>query len=490
MAPDARTSQKHASVSAQAVREAPEKVLPVSEGGAVGRREDAFYARLMPAWRVRVRQWLVRSLEREMGGLQRIQETYRTPWRDEYFVKTSLLGTHTFFMLFLPLWYWFGLPEVGRGLLYVLALGAYATGAFKDAFSVPRPFSPPVTRLSVGSHALEYGFPSTHSSNACSMALFCAANLVERNTGEMSWLNPLGLAACAVFAWSVVFGRLYTGMHSRADVLTGSSIGIAIWWLHHRYAAALDGVMAGSGWKGTLGSAGALFLLLSTHPEPAEPCPCFEDTVAFLSVVQGAMIGLSWAPRVRPTSTVGWGWGSPEEVAVWSAGVGGKLVGGISAILVWRIVAKHICHAILPPIFRLFARAHLVLPRRGYQVATEYDVYPEEPKLDPVPSILDLPALVEDAAVSSAATSSSSLAPPSTSSRRARPTVADRKPPISPTSGSASSAPHHTHSSANGGEEHKDVDVLTKVVVYAGIGWIATIALPSLFETLGVSVWR
>jgi len=89
--------------------------------------------------------------------------------------------------------------------------GGYATSVLKDAFSVPRPYSPPVVRLSVGSHALEYGFPSTHSSNACSMALFAGETLLSKFELEVVG-KAVAFAGLAVFAWSVVFGRLYTGM--------------------------------------------------------------------------------------------------------------------------------------------------------------------------------------------------------------------------------------------------------------------------------------
>ncbi len=43
------------------------------------------------------------------------QTRCRTPALDVYFVQTSLLGTHTFFMTFIPMWFWFGYGNVGRG---------------------------------------------------------------------------------------------------------------------------------------------------------------------------------------------------------------------------------------------------------------------------------------------------------------------------------------------------------------------------------------
>lgn len=43
----------------------------------------------------------------------------RSPWLDTYFVYTSSLGTHTFFMTALPACFFFGYIDLGRG--YVLA---------------------------------------------------------------------------------------------------------------------------------------------------------------------------------------------------------------------------------------------------------------------------------------------------------------------------------------------------------------------------------
>lgn len=123
------------------------------------------------------------------------QKRIRTPWLDTYFVYTSSLGTHTFFMTLLPALYFFGYPETGRGyvepcisyrrlqyadnqqypspiicqcsprfawiirlchehwrtifrIVQVLAAGVYFCSLVKDLICCPRPFAPPVTRLS------------------------------------------------------------------------------------------------------------------------------------------------------------------------------------------------------------------------------------------------------------------------------------------------------------------------------------------------------
>ena len=43
------------------------------------------------------------------------QNALRTPWLDAYFVYSSTLGTHTFFLVFLPIFFFFGYDETGRG---------------------------------------------------------------------------------------------------------------------------------------------------------------------------------------------------------------------------------------------------------------------------------------------------------------------------------------------------------------------------------------
>jgi dihydrosphingosine 1-phosphate phosphatase len=44
----------------------------------------------------------------------------RTPWLDQYFVFTSSLGTHTFFMTGLPACFFFGYDQFGRGCVYLI----------------------------------------------------------------------------------------------------------------------------------------------------------------------------------------------------------------------------------------------------------------------------------------------------------------------------------------------------------------------------------
>lgn len=82
---------------------------------------------------------------------------------------------------------------------------------------LPRPLSPPVHRLSMSkSTSLEYGFPSTHSTNSISVALFVVAVTCESVSPEARALIKLG---AIVYAGSVVMGRIYCGMHTFTGTL-------------------------------------------------------------------------------------------------------------------------------------------------------------------------------------------------------------------------------------------------------------------------------
>lgn len=105
--------------------------------------------------------------------------------------------------------------------------------------------SPPVHRLTMSpSVALEYGFPSTHSTNSISVALFLISMACEKLAPE-SPARLISVIACTFYAVSVVFGRIYCGMHTItgtdtlkqivgmcAQFLNLISLFRLYWWIH------------------------------------------------------------------------------------------------------------------------------------------------------------------------------------------------------------------------------------------------------------------
>lgn len=246
----------------------------------IGILGDAVYDEYLPPLVARIRRALVRSLRRESDFLAWHQSKVRTPFLDRFFVYTSLFGTHSFFLIFLPTSFWVGNHVFARGLVNTLAFGVYLSSAIKDLLCVPRPYSPPVTRLTIGSVHLEYGFLSTHSTNSVGMALYiylwvaAMRDVVAPDSLYQSRLWEVGLF---LYSISVVYGRVYAGMHSIVDCLAGSALGAAITLVQWYGFDIFEAALATPGWRVPAVLVPACLFMVHVHPQPLDDCPCFED---------------------------------------------------------------------------------------------------------------------------------------------------------------------------------------------------------------------
>ena len=200
------------------------------------------------------------------------------------------------------------------------------------------------------------------------------------------------------YALSIVWGRLYCGMHGFFDVITGSALGAFLALIQCQYGESLDRWLHG----GDLGHMWLLILiilvLVRIHPEPADDCPCFDDSVAFAGVVIGCEYGVwhfaqtsySWSQPTLGTvpfdlQRMGWG------VAIL------RIVVGVLVIFTWRGVTKPLLLKILPPIFRVIDHFGLTLPRRFFTPASEYKTIPRQEHDDNViPPAREIPHLLSN----------------------------------------------------------------------------------------------
>lgn len=334
-----------------------------------GLRGLSHYERRLPRWRYRLRQWLIPLVRGETPYLARMQDALRSPVLDSYFAITANLGTHTFFMTALPICFWCGYPDLGIALVHMLATGVYLSGFAKDLVCLPRPLSPPLQRITMsGSAALEYGFPSTHTTNAVSVAVFCLYNLWATGDEYSPLTFKLLVLACVCYATSISIGRMYCGMHGFFDVVFGAAVGVLITSLRVAYGLAFDTWIIGAGWTRPTFAVVILALSVRFHPEPADNCPCFDDSVAFIGVVMGCALGnwhyaqLMTGPE-RPTNGLATIYNYSNRDISKSAG---RLVGGIVVIFIWRAVMKPLLLRVLPPIFRFISHYGLNIPRRYF----------------------------------------------------------------------------------------------------------------------------
>ncbi|KAF8918287.1 phosphatidic acid phosphatase type 2/haloperoxidase [Mucidula mucida] len=291
------------------------------------------YDKHLPRWRARMRAVLVKAVANESRFIAHIQERMRTPLLDAYFTYSSILGTDSFFILSLPVFFFFGHDDLGRGLLIVLAIGGYASSFLKDLFCSPRPFSPPVTRLTVMNHHLEYGFPSTHTTHSASIALYLCLNTAVPYYWTLS-----------IYACTIIFGRVYLGMHTFTDCAVGLALGAL--------AVGIQGLPVIQRWESWVFRGGVeVPLVLILVPMPADECPCFDDAVLSGAVALGSLIG-RWAVGVRDRSAdiimpgSGWAFSKgewvrvPGDAVLWWEIAALKMLVGIVLVFTWRMIAK------------------------------------------------------------------------------------------------------------------------------------------------------
>ncbi|KAI9703826.1 MAG: hypothetical protein M1836_007596 [Candelina mexicana] len=283
------------------------------------------------------------------------------------------------------------------GLIHILASGVYVSGFIKDLLCLPRPLSPPLTRITMsGSVALEYGFPSTHATNAVSVATYALIMLHSPNSNINPTIRLVLESAAYCYAFSIVLGRIYCGMHGFLDVLIGSVLGALLSMIQCVYGDAMDAFMYSSTWTAPLLVASVIIVLVRIHPEPADDCPCFDDSLAFGGVMFGVELGnwhfaaspLAWdypVPATVPFSLNDLGW--PKTIA--------RILLGVLVVFAWREIMKPTLLRWLPPLFRVVEKLGLSLPRKFFVQASEYKKVPPHLKDDNVmPSVSELPSLI------------------------------------------------------------------------------------------------
>ncbi|KAG7087336.1 hypothetical protein E1B28_013312 [Marasmius oreades] len=537
-----------------------------------GKQPLDIYESTLSWWRAGIRRKIVKRVRVESKIVAKLQDVIRRPWLDAYFVYTSSLGTHTFFMVMLPIMFFFGYPEMGLGLIAVLASGVYFSSFLKDLFCAPRPFSPPVTRLTIGTHHLEYGFPSSHATNCVSLALFFFThvhNLATPTSDHPASISPqiysLLVILLLLYTFSIVFGRLYTGMHSFTDVIAGVLLGAILWWIStdfpgfpvevptilynmldplswwaglttgssHMvlhlfkgldYFTSLTAWVDSSGWEVPLITVPLTLLLVNQHPQPVDDCPCFEDAIAFNSVFLSTLLtrwsdtffqthnfiepclmpGSGW---IRVMDLPGVGWIKNERnlshVLTWWFTATLKMVVGISVIFAWRILAKSLLHITLPPTFRFLSHLFTLPKRRFYTPATDYKNVPSEFHFDldqpggglsglrSIPSVIDLPSAVKVGVEEDGVRSGMHVGGLGSEMKlRGKNGVVNGNGTLMNGRGNSSEKGRGREEGLDKPDDvkHYDAEVLTKVIVYAGIGALATGGIPMGFELLGWGV--
>lgn len=221
------------------------------------------------------------------------------------------------------------------------------------------------------SASLEYGFPSTHSTNAVSVAVYAVYMLRSAGPDIEPTLKTTLEVLSYCYATSIVLGRLYCGMHGFFDVIIGSALGALLAMMQCLYGQDLDEYMFHGSTMAPIVVLLVILVLVRAHPEPADDCPCFDDSVAFAGVIIGVEVG-NWH-----FARTGLAWDLPVPATVpfdlhtvgWFKAVS-RIMVGVVIIFAWRELMKPAMLKYLPPLFRVIESLGLTLPRKFFVQAS------------------------------------------------------------------------------------------------------------------------
>lgn len=266
--------------------------------------DDHFRSQMSPI-RFAIRNYLTRFTDHQSEYLAKWQHRYSSKFRDTFFLYTALLGSHTFYVLFLPMPVWFGYFETTRDLVYILGYSIYLSGLLKDYWCLPRPRSPPVKRTTLSNYTTkEYGAPSSHSANATAVSLYFSYYIMVSDS--LAFQPKIMFSSMILFYYlTLVLGRISCGMHGLLDIVTGSLCGIITYLIRMFLKNYFQEFKSGEYMWFPILSFGWGLLILFKHVRPIDECPCFVDSVAFIGVVAGYECGDWFLQNFAPTLQCG-----------------------------------------------------------------------------------------------------------------------------------------------------------------------------------------
>lgn len=152
----------------------------------------------------------------ETGGYQVILwcQSVHNEILDWFALFATFLGTETFFLFFVPFFYWCVDKKHGIRLALVFLFSVYLNGFFKEFFQIPRP-DPSRVRVLWASSGGGYSFPSGHAQNAMVFWGWLGR--------RPPWRTKPVLLGLVVLAISL--SRIYMGLHFPVDIVGGWLLG-------------------------------------------------------------------------------------------------------------------------------------------------------------------------------------------------------------------------------------------------------------------------
>ncbi|KAL1820969.1 hypothetical protein ACET3Z_015838 [Daucus carota] len=293
-----------------------------------------------------IQPWVSKRVRSETHIILQIQK-HQHGVLDALFSGLSCVVSVPFYTAFLPLLFWSGHGKLARQMTLLMAFCDYMGNCVKDMVSAPRPDSPPVRRVTATKdekeNALEYGLPSSHTLNTVCLSGYLLHYVLLYIESKDAAIQIAGFTIVFLFVGLIGYGRIYLGMHSLIDVISGLVLGLitlTFWILVHEYIDIflVSGQNVVSFWSALT------FLLLFAYPKPESPTPSFEYHTAFSGVTLGIVAGVHQTYHQFHHDNVPCIFTSQLSVPMYI----GRVFVGISTILLVKFCSKTIAKWALP----------------------------------------------------------------------------------------------------------------------------------------------
>ncbi|XP_068173997.1 sphingosine-1-phosphate phosphatase 2 [Antennarius striatus] len=201
------------------------------------------------------------------------------------FLLSAAMGHEVFYITCLPCIHWNLDPFLCRRLVNMWTVVMYIGQVMKDLLKLPRPLSPPVVKLEMRVDA-EYGLPSTHAMAATAISF----TLLLSAPSRIQFQFEVGLLIAVTLSSLVGLSRLYTGMHSVLDVISGVLISALLLFLTYPFWETFDHLQLHSIFSPLVALSLPLFLSY-TYPELDHYSTTRGDTTTILGAGAGCSVG-------------------------------------------------------------------------------------------------------------------------------------------------------------------------------------------------------
>ena len=268
-------------------------------------------------------------------------QNLRTPRLNAIMKVVSFLGEEEFYTPLVAVIVWLMDARLGRLVTILMALGFYVAGSAKNLLCLPRPPLPVVPLEACRDWAL----PSHHAVLSVNVPWYIWCYVYLHGNSVPSAAVALLFTVTILWSFSVMFSRMYLGVHSPADIVAGGILGCLLLagWLH--WDLYIDWYIASSP-SSPLVVLTVVMVMLYVHPDPHPTTYIFSETVCMTGVASGFVLGRAHSGSVVMHSLMESRNSYATNLSLCGCGLA-RLFVGLVFLVIFKMAASFISNKVL-----------------------------------------------------------------------------------------------------------------------------------------------